>query len=92
MMAREFTPGQWIMEDSYQRPYAVITFVKRGGELGYRVQTWAQESDGRKIVGYFTSLRGAASAVHGMWINRGVPTRPDAGSNRATRGDDPWAN
>lgn len=45
----EYEPGKWVMLDTLERPYAMIDFVRRGDELGYRVTTWVQEASQREF-------------------------------------------
>jgi hypothetical protein len=63
MQAHEYEPGRWVMLDSYQKPYGLVEFVRRGGELGYRARRWAQESKDQTVIGYYRNLRAAASAT-----------------------------
>jgi hypothetical protein len=78
LAAREIEPGHWIMTDPYDRPYGVIRFLRRGGELGYRAVTWAPESADRKLIGYYRTLRAAAKQVHAVFVrSHGAdPDRP----------------
>lgn len=68
LAAQEYEPGQWVMLDTLERPYAMIDFIRRGEELGYRVTTWEQVSADREIIGYYRTLRAAASAGHRRYI------------------------
>ena len=77
------------MEDGFGHPYTFIRFVKRGGELGYRVSTWGQSSDQQKVLGYHRTLRGAAWRAYELWVNRNVP----GGAPNTPRGaQDHWGD
>ncbi len=89
LTAREFDPGHWVMEDGFGHPYAFICFVKRGGEVGYRLSTWAQSSEQQKVLGYYRTLRGAAKRGYELWINRNVPGGPP---NTPKGYEDPWGD
>lgn len=73
MAAREPEPGVWHMIDSMNRCYGIIRFVRRGGELGYRADTWADDADGRRLIGYYRTLSGACSAVHQRLLTSATP-------------------
>jgi hypothetical protein len=55
--------------------------VRRGGEVGYRVDRWSEgdQTDG-ELIGYFTNLKAATMAAHKRFIDQhasehGVPPR-----------------
>jgi hypothetical protein len=60
----EVEPGEWLMVAQGGVRYAVIRMLELGGERGYRVVTWAENSADRELVGYYRTLRGAAMAGH----------------------------
>jgi hypothetical protein len=70
LAAREVKPGYWIMVDTMGFPYGLVRFVRRGGEVGYRVDRWPKdgESDG-ELLGYFTNLKAATMASHKRFID-----------------------
>lgn len=72
LTAHEYEPGRWVIFDVHERRYGMIMFVRRGPELGYKATKWVQDGDG-PLIGYYRSLRAAASAVHQEKINEGVP-------------------
>lgn len=74
MAANEYEPGRWVMLDFYDQPYALVVFVRRGDEVGYRADTWTQVSAERELIGYFRSLRAATAASHQRYLS----TRSDA--------------
>ncbi|MCU1441150.1 MAG: hypothetical protein JWP85_2147 [Rhodoglobus sp.] len=72
MDAQEYEPGRWVIFDVRERPYALVDFVRRGPELGYRATRWAQDGDGA-LIGYYRTLRAACAAVNLAKNNEGVP-------------------
>jgi hypothetical protein len=68
LAAMESEPGQWIMIDTTNKRYGLIRLLRIGGEWGYRSVTWAERSEDRRLIGYFTSLRAAAEAAHGDFL------------------------
>ncbi len=76
LAATEAAPGQWVMADSRNVRYGVIRYLSIGGEWGYRAVTWAERSEDRRLIGYYTSLRAAAEAAHQEFLrahSRGLP-------------------
>jgi hypothetical protein len=58
--ATEIEPAHWVLRTSSTGPlYAAVRMVRRGPELGYRVETLEGE-----LIGYYRSLR---SAVFHAW-------------------------
>ncbi len=58
--------SEWVvMRESIIEPVAVIRVVRMGprNETFYRVVTWAPTSEGRRLVGYYTTLAEADRAV-----------------------------
>lgn len=90
LQAREYEPGKWVMHDTMNRPYALIDFVRRGDQLGYRVDAWKQIPGERNTIGYFRSLHGAAARAHTAWVNRGVPHGSPHGNTTWPERSDPW--
>ncbi len=76
MAAVEVEPAVWVMFAQYQRPYGVIRLVKRGNEIGYRADTWAEQLERREVVGYFRTLRAAAMAIHQRYLSAMVTRVP----------------
>lgn len=66
--AHETEPGSWTMIGAFEQPYALIRFLSIGGELGYRAVTWAERSEDRELIGYYTTLRAACDHAHGWLI------------------------
>ena len=64
LACEEYKPGQWVMIPQEGQPYAMIMLVRHGDEVGYRVDTWAQQPRDRTLIGYYTKLRAAAAAGH----------------------------
>ena len=62
LAAIEGPSGVWRMTAQFKH-YGWIRLVRRGPEVGYKAET----EDGQ-IVGYFISLRAAASGLHERWI------------------------
>ena len=61
--------GSWAMIGPLDKPYATITLVRRGDEIGYRVVN----IDGI-TVGYFLTLKAAADAAHSWFTSTRGPT------------------
>ena len=58
--------AEWVlMRESKSDPAAVVRVVRMGprNETFYRVVTWAPTSEGRTLVGYYTTLAEADRAV-----------------------------
>jgi hypothetical protein len=76
----EDAPGFWRMVAQYERCYGTVRMLKRGSELGYRADAISQPGTEAKLLGYFTSLRAAATAIHRHELTRvgveGAPNRP----------------
>jgi hypothetical protein len=64
LAAVETSPGEWVMVAQHEVRYAVIRLLELGGERGYRVVTWAERSEDRRLIGYYRTLRAAAMAGH----------------------------
>jgi hypothetical protein len=78
--AIEVTAGEWWMPDPLDKPYAVVRLVEVRGERGYRVVTYAPESDDRKLIGYFGNLRAATMGANRWYVaNCGYTGIPYAG-------------
>ena len=63
MSAVEIRPGMWRMMAQFGRCYATIKMVRRGDEVGYRV-----DGEDGQLLGYYTTLRGSARAAHTTYI------------------------
>jgi hypothetical protein len=68
LAAVEQHPGEWWMTAQYGDPYAVVRFLRRGAELGYRSVTWAESSADRELIGYYRTLRAATFWAHRHWL------------------------
>ena len=55
------------MVDPYDRPYGLLQLVRRGAELGYRADR-RMKDDSTHLVGYYRTLRAAASATHRSFV------------------------
>jgi hypothetical protein len=90
MQAHEYQAGRWVLFDAHERPYALVDFIKRGPELGYRVTTWKQRQDERRVLGYYRTLAGGCLAAHQRWnarqTNHGAPNTMSLHADH----DDPW--
>lgn len=73
LACEEYQPGRWVMTDSLGKPYAFILIIRHGAEVGYRVDSWAQNVEDRQRIGYFTNLRAAASAGHQAFLSAHGP-------------------
>ncbi|QEE62234.1 hypothetical protein FVA74_12100 [Salinibacterium sp. dk2585] len=62
LSAVEQRPGEWWMLDQYERRYAIVRMLEVNGERGYRAVTG--EPEGRQLIGYYRTLRGACYAAH----------------------------
>jgi hypothetical protein len=74
MDATEIDPGVWAMRvDSISPIYAFVRMVRRGDELGYRV-----ESRDGELIGYYITLHSAVLNAWEMTIgwNDGDPRPP----------------
>ena len=67
--AVETDPGLWYMVDARDECYGIIRFLTVGADRGYRAVTWARRSEERRLIGYYTSLRAAAEAVHRRFLS-----------------------
>ncbi|HOY80933.1 MAG TPA: hypothetical protein PK282_00775 [Rhodoglobus sp.] len=78
LAAVEKPAGTWYMLAQYGRCYGVITLIRRGDELGYRLDTWAIAPADRQPVGYYLTLRAAAEAAHARFLRgHGQPGAPN---------------
>lgn len=77
LSALEIQPGHWQMLDGLDQPHALIEFVKRGPEVGYKAVTWAPGAADRQLIGYYRTLRAATKAAHMRYVgtlgNQGPP-------------------
>jgi hypothetical protein len=78
LSAVETEPGTWLMVAQFGEVYGIVRLIEVGGERGYRVTTAAEKRQDRRLVGYFTTLRGAAQAAHARWVRQ---HGPNGGSN-----------
>jgi hypothetical protein len=69
LAAVETRAGQWVMVDTLDNRYGVIRFLTIDGQSGYRAVTWAERSDDRRLIGYFTTLRAATEATHSAYLS-----------------------
>jgi hypothetical protein len=72
LAAVEVEPGHWRMIAQYDAEYGDVRLVKRGPDVGYRV-----DDSGGELVGYYRTLRAACEAVHLRYVRtHGAPERP----------------
>jgi len=74
LTAFEPTPGEWWLRGPDQEPYAIVKIIRRGDEIGYRAQLYAEREQDRQLVGYYKRLKPAAEAAHDRYV-RGM-SRP----------------
>ncbi|HWM34922.1 MAG TPA: hypothetical protein VNR36_11855 [Pseudolysinimonas sp.] len=72
LAADEVEPGVWLMTAQYGVRYAIIRMLEIGGERGYRVTTYGRP-DERTLIGYYRTLRAAASAGHMRYLREARP-------------------
>jgi hypothetical protein len=81
LVAREVEPGRWLMVDDIGTHYGVITFVRRGDELGYRADRTDEAGTVTELLGYYRSLRAAAWESHMAFVrSHGAPNRSSYGA------------
>ena len=79
LTALETRPGHWLMLDGFDRPHALIEFVRRGPDVGYKAVTWAPDAADRQLIGYYLTLRAATKAAHLRYVaSLGNPGPPIA--------------
>lgn len=77
LAAVEVEPGHWYLVDATNKCYGIIRYLAIRGQSGYRAVTWAERSEDRRLIGYYTSLRAAAVAANSAVRNpRGSPHPP----------------
>ena len=74
MNALERPVGTWTMIGPLDKPYAVVTTVRRSAEVGYKVVTVPDGDDEPIVVGYFRTLRAACKAAHSWFTSTRGPT------------------
>lgn len=91
LSAREYQPCHWVLEDTFERAYALVDIVKRGDDIGYRVR--ALNETPRAVIGYYTNFRAACATVHMQWVTRGVPSGPASAdwAEHWPTPTDPWS-
>jgi hypothetical protein len=79
LSALETRPGHWLMLDGFDRPHALIEFVRRGPDVGYKAVTWAPDAADRQLIGYYLTLRAATKSAHLRYVaSLGNPGPPIA--------------
>ena len=68
LAAQEREPGVWSMVAQYNREYGTVRFIRRGDELGYRV-----EDEHGNIIGYYRTLLAATFAAHRNYLSALTP-------------------
>jgi hypothetical protein len=76
LAAVEVEPGDWRMVAQYDDCYGAIRFLAR--ERRYQATTWAEQPEGRKLVGYFITLKASVEATHHLFV-RSHGVGPDIG-------------
>ncbi|MDI2098432.1 hypothetical protein [Ruicaihuangia caeni] len=71
LAAREQQPGEWWMIDSLGTRYAIVRMLQLGDEVGYRAVTG--EPEGRRLIGYYRTLRAACEAAHRAFVRSHRP-------------------
>ncbi|MCU1405499.1 MAG: hypothetical protein JWQ43_1802 [Glaciihabitans sp.] len=80
LVAREVTPGHWYMIDGVGKPYGQIRLVRRGDDIGYRADRCDDHADNLELVGYFRTLKAAATQVHRLFLrSHGAPSSREYG-------------
>lgn len=81
LVAQEIQPGVWLMVDDIGEHYGVIRLVRRGDELGYRVDRTDAAGAVTELLGYFRTLRTAAWESHMAFVrSHGAPNRGSYGA------------
>lgn len=65
--AVEPEPGVWVLIDSLQKPYGIVTIVRVDGLVRFRAEHIGE------LLGYATSLRVAAERVHDAELRSMLP-------------------
>ncbi|AXH35254.1 hypothetical protein DVJ78_07425 [Humibacter sp. BT305] len=58
---------EWLMRDGADR-IAIVRAVRMRGRVHFRAVTWAAESEGRHMLGYFPDLDSLAAIVWREWL------------------------
>ncbi|WP_157509590.1 hypothetical protein [Leifsonia sp. Root4] len=77
LAAVENPTGTWKMIDTLGSCYGLIRIMRRGDEVYYKAQTWAEHENGRRVLGHFRTLQQACNATHQALLARGVPGAPE---------------
>jgi hypothetical protein len=81
LAAHETSPGVWQMVDDLDHHYALIRLVRRGDELGYRVDRTDADGVVTGVVGRYKTLRTSAWEAHMAFIrSHGAPNRTSYGA------------
>ncbi|AWB89162.1 hypothetical protein [Homoserinimonas hongtaonis] len=83
LAAVETEPGRWYMVDATNKCYGIIRFLAING---YRVVTWAERSEDRRLIGYYTSLKAAAVATHHLFVRSHGQSLPEHLPSQSVRG------
>jgi hypothetical protein len=81
LATREPSPGVWQMVDDLEHHYALIRLVRRGDELGYRVDRTDAAGSVTGLVGFYTTLMTATYEAHMAFVrSHGAPDRTSYGA------------
>jgi hypothetical protein len=75
LSAHETQPGVWDLIGPMSVPYATVTLVRRGEELGYRATYLPASGSGSELVGYYRTLLHASKRAHLAWVASCGPQR-----------------
>lgn len=68
LSAFEAKPGEWWLKTPSGDPYAIVTILRRGEEVGYRAVSYAERAEDRKHLGYYRRLFAAAEDVDDRYV------------------------
>ncbi|WP_133246006.1 hypothetical protein [Amnibacterium flavum] len=68
LTAFEPKPGEWWLKTPNGDPYAILTILRRGEEVGYRAVSYAERLEDRRHLGYYRRLFAAAEDVHNRYV------------------------
>lgn len=74
---REYRTGQWALVVYGELTWALISLVRRGDELAYKVTSVALEESARELHGYRGNLRAAAELAQQTYLSTLSPHVPD---------------
>jgi len=75
MLLSEPEAGVWLVNGQHQ-PYAIIRIIRRGDEVGYRVNAWTPQTGDGEVVGYWRTLEASARQASD-WNRARAASRPE---------------